>query len=277
MSEIEEATHRISTLVTAAKNYSHMDRAGHEWVDVHEGLKSTLVMLTHRLRGITVVKELDHTLPKVLAYPGELNQVWTNIIDNAAAAMDGSGTLTIRTSRDGDQLLVEICDTGPGHPAGARRSGSSSRSSRRRASARAPASGSTSRGRSSSTGTAATSASSPPPATPVSRSASPCATPTPPPSRADHAHPGPIMRLPWSDREVHDQRSSVRRRRARYIASVPWTWGQSWTSGPSPSSSAGRARLLHGSRASSRSTSSRLRRTSSTTIRVSAGCGEQVT
>jgi signal transduction histidine kinase len=116
MSEIEDATHRISTLVTAAKNYSHMDRAGHEWVDVHEGLKSTLVMLTHRLRGITLVKEFDWTLPKVLAYPGELNQVWTNIIDNAAAAMDGSGTLTIRTSRDGDRVLVEICDTGPGIP-----------------------------------------------------------------------------------------------------------------------------------------------------------------
>src|SRR3954452_11841716 len=111
MTEIEEATRRISTLVNAAKNYSHMDRAGHEWVDVHEGLKSTLTILTHRLRGITVVKELDLTLPKILAYPGELNQVWTNIIDNAAAAMDGTGTLTVRTSRDGDQVLVEICDT----------------------------------------------------------------------------------------------------------------------------------------------------------------------
>ena len=116
MSEIEEATRRISTLVTAAKNYSHMDRAGHEWVDVHEGLKSTLVIMTHRLRGITVVKEFDRTLPKVLAYPGELNQVWTNIIDNAAAAMNGTGTLAVRTSRDGDSLLVAICDTGPGIP-----------------------------------------------------------------------------------------------------------------------------------------------------------------
>jgi signal transduction histidine kinase len=116
MTEIEEATRRISTLVSAAKDYSHMDRAGHEWVDVHEGLKSTLVMLTHQLRGITVVKEFDRTLPKILAYPGELNQVWTNIIDNAADAMDGSGTLTVRTSRDGDSVLVEICDTGPGIP-----------------------------------------------------------------------------------------------------------------------------------------------------------------
>jgi signal transduction histidine kinase/CheY-like chemotaxis protein len=116
MSEIDEATRRISTLVSAAKSYSHMDRAGHEWVDVHEGLKSTLVIMTHRLRGMTVVKDLDLTLPKVLAYPGELNQVWTNIIDNAAAAMDGSGTLTVRTARDGDRVLVEIGDTGPGIP-----------------------------------------------------------------------------------------------------------------------------------------------------------------
>ena len=116
MVEIEEATRRISTLVTAAKSYSHMDRAGHEWVDVHEGLKSTLVMLGHRLKGVTVVKELDRTLPKVLAFPGELNQVWTNLIDNAAAAMGGAGTLTVRTRREGDSLLVEIVDTGPGVP-----------------------------------------------------------------------------------------------------------------------------------------------------------------
>jgi signal transduction histidine kinase len=116
MTEIEEATRRISTLVTAAKSYSHMDRSGHEWVDVHEGLKSTLVIMSHRLRGITVVKEFDRSLPKVLAFPGELNQVWTNLIDNAAAAMDGAGTLTVRTALDGDSVLVEVADTGPGVP-----------------------------------------------------------------------------------------------------------------------------------------------------------------
>jgi signal transduction histidine kinase len=116
MAEIEDATRRIATLVQAAKSYSHMDRAGHEEVDVHEGLKSTMVMLGSRLRGLTIVKEFDRTLPKVLAFPGELNQVWTNLIDNAAAAMGGSGTLTVRTSRDGDRLLVEVCDTGPGVP-----------------------------------------------------------------------------------------------------------------------------------------------------------------
>jgi len=116
MTEIEEATRRISTLVQAAKSYSHMDRAGHEEVDIHEGLKSTLVLLGPRLRGVTVVKEFDRTLPRVMAFPGELNQVWTNLIDNAASAMHGSGTLTVRTARDGDRLLVEICDTGPGVP-----------------------------------------------------------------------------------------------------------------------------------------------------------------
>jgi signal transduction histidine kinase len=116
MGEIEDATRRIATLVQAAKSYSHMDRAGHEEVDVHEGLKSTMVMLGSRLRGLNVVKEFDRTLPKVLAFPGELNQVWTNLIDNAAAAMGGAGTLTVRTGRDGDQLLVEVCDTGPGVP-----------------------------------------------------------------------------------------------------------------------------------------------------------------
>jgi signal transduction histidine kinase len=116
MTEIEEATRRVSTLVQAAKSYSHMDRAGHEEVDVHEGLKSTLVMLGPRLRGITVVKEFDRTLPRVMAFPGELNQVWTNLIDNAASAMRGSGTLTVRTARDRDRLLVEVCDTGPGVP-----------------------------------------------------------------------------------------------------------------------------------------------------------------
>ena len=94
-----------------------MDRAPHEWVDVHEGLKSTLVILTHRLRGVTVVKDFDRTLPKILAYPGELNQVWTNIIDNAVERHGRLGARS-RCARpgDGDSVLVEIGDTGPGHP-----------------------------------------------------------------------------------------------------------------------------------------------------------------
>ena len=116
MGEIEEATHRISALVGAAKQYSHLDRSAHEWVDVHEGLESTLVMLAHRTKGLAVVKDFDRTLPRVPAFPGELNQVWTNLIDNAASAMGGAGTLTVRTGLDGDRVLVEVCDTGPGVP-----------------------------------------------------------------------------------------------------------------------------------------------------------------
>jgi signal transduction histidine kinase len=117
MADIEDAGNRISSLVTAAKQYSQLDRASHQWIDVHDGLKSTLVMLGHKLGdGVRVVKDLDLTLPQIPAHPGELNQVWTNLVDNAVQAMDGHGTLTVRTARDGDRVLVEIGDTGPGIP-----------------------------------------------------------------------------------------------------------------------------------------------------------------
>jgi signal transduction histidine kinase len=108
---------RISSLVSAAKQYSNMDRAPHERVDIHEGLKSTLVMLGSKLDGIEVVKDFDRTLPPVPVYAGELNQVWTNLIDNAVQAMNGSGRLTLRTSRDRDFVRIEIGDSGPGIPA----------------------------------------------------------------------------------------------------------------------------------------------------------------
>jgi len=117
MNEIEDATTRVSTLVGAAKQYSQLDRAAFQVVDVHELLSSTLLMLSTKLKGITISKQYDKSLPKITAYAAELNQVWTNLIDNAAQAMGGSGTLTIRTARDGDWLLVEIGDTGPGIPA----------------------------------------------------------------------------------------------------------------------------------------------------------------
>jgi len=117
MNEIEDATTRVSTLVGAAKQYSQLDRAAFQVVDVHELLSSTLLMLSTKLKGITISKQYDKSLPKIPAYAAELNQVWTNLIDNAAQAMGGSGTLTIRTARDGDWLLVEIGDTGPGIPA----------------------------------------------------------------------------------------------------------------------------------------------------------------
>ncbi|TNC26941.1 ATP-binding protein [Amycolatopsis alkalitolerans] len=117
MGEIEDSTTRISTLVGAAKQYSQMDRAPHQWIDVHDGLDSTLVMLAGKIGdGIELVKDYDRTLPDVPAYPGELNQVWTNLIDNAIGAMNGSGTLTVRTALVKDQLCAEISDTGPGIP-----------------------------------------------------------------------------------------------------------------------------------------------------------------
>jgi signal transduction histidine kinase len=117
MNEIEDSTNRISTLVSAAKQYSQMDRAPHQVLDVHELLDSTLVMLSRKIGDVHVVKDYDRSLPDIPVYGAELNQVWTNIIDNALQAMEGSGTLTIRTSRVDDMLQVEIGDTGPGIPA----------------------------------------------------------------------------------------------------------------------------------------------------------------
>jgi signal transduction histidine kinase len=118
MNEIEDSTHRISALVGAAKQYSQLDRAAHQEINVHDGLNSTLVMLGGKLKGggITVVKDYTADLPDIPAYPAELNQVWTNLIDNAISAMDGQGTLTLRTSLLDDRVLVEVCDTGPGVP-----------------------------------------------------------------------------------------------------------------------------------------------------------------
>jgi signal transduction histidine kinase len=117
MNEIEDATTRVSTLVGAAKQYSQMDRAPFQVVDVHELLDSTLVILGRKLDGIRVVKDYDRALPPLPAYAAELNQVWTNLIDNAVGAMHGSGTLTVRTSREDDCAVVEIGDTGSGIPA----------------------------------------------------------------------------------------------------------------------------------------------------------------
>ncbi|AWW41194.1 histidine kinase [Streptomyces sp. AS58] len=120
MDEIEDSTTRISHLVDAAKQYSQLDRAPYRMADVHELLDSTLVMLSGKIgQRIKVVKEYDRTLPEIPAYPAELNQVWTNLIDNAVSAINsagGDGTLTVRTELDHDRLLVEFRDTGPGVP-----------------------------------------------------------------------------------------------------------------------------------------------------------------
>jgi signal transduction histidine kinase len=118
MAEIEDATHRISALVGAAKQYSQLDRAAHQEINVHDGLDSTLVMMSGKLKGggVKVVKDYATDLPDIPAYPAELNQVWTNLIDNALGAMAGSGTLTLRTALVDDNVLVEVGDTGPGIP-----------------------------------------------------------------------------------------------------------------------------------------------------------------
>lgn len=123
MNEIAEASKRISALLAGAKQYSQMDRGSYQSADVHELLRSTMMMFGDKIgmagkgKPITLVKEFETGLPEILCYPGDLNQVWTNIMDNALQAMDGHGTLTVRTMREGDGMVrIEICDDGPGIP-----------------------------------------------------------------------------------------------------------------------------------------------------------------
>ncbi len=118
LTEITDSVRRISALVGSARQYSQLDRAPYQVTDVHELLDSTLVMLGDKIGpGVTVVKRYDRSLPRIPGYPAELNQVWTNLIDNAVAAMAGTGTLTISTGTDRDDALIEFADTGPGIPA----------------------------------------------------------------------------------------------------------------------------------------------------------------
>ncbi len=118
MNEITDSVERISHLVGAAKQYSQLDRAPYQVMNIHELLDSTLVMLAAKIgTGITVVKDFSADLPPIGVFPSELNQVWTNLIDNAVAAMDETGTLTVRTRRDDDQAVIEFGDTGKGVPA----------------------------------------------------------------------------------------------------------------------------------------------------------------
>ena len=115
LGEMKASTRRISELVAAVRSYSQMDRASMQAIDVTEGLESTLVMLGHKLRdGVTVVREYGAGVPRIEAYPGELNQVWTNLIDNAVDAMEGAGTLRLAARAEGTSVVVEVGDTGPG-------------------------------------------------------------------------------------------------------------------------------------------------------------------
>lgn len=121
LADIREASQRISGLVKSVKIFTHMDGgADKQFINIHTGIHNTLVMMQHKLRRnkIEVIEAFDDTLPPVFALSGELNQVWTNLIDNAADAMEplGSGTLTIRTERDGEFVKVSVTDDGPGIP-----------------------------------------------------------------------------------------------------------------------------------------------------------------
>jgi signal transduction histidine kinase len=117
LAEVKEATQRVSSLVAAVRSYSQLDRASVQRTDLTEGLDSTLTVLAHKLHDVTVVRDYGPDVPQIEAIPGELNQVWTNLIDNAIDAMDGSGTLRVATCLTEDGVAVEIADSGPGIPA----------------------------------------------------------------------------------------------------------------------------------------------------------------
>ena len=116
--EIEDGSARISTLVKAIKSYSHMDKAPLRQVDIQEGLESTLTMLGHKLKegDVTVKRAYAEKLPEVCAHGSELNQVWTNLLDNAIDAVAGDGRIEVHTEKENGRILVEISDTGPGIP-----------------------------------------------------------------------------------------------------------------------------------------------------------------
>ncbi len=119
--DIQEASQRIFHLIQSVKNFTHMDQGkGKELTDIHSGIRNTLTMLAYRLKkgNIELIEDYDTSLPKVMALVGELNQVWTNLIDNAFDAMEavGRGKLTIRTTRDHEFAKISIIDNGPGIP-----------------------------------------------------------------------------------------------------------------------------------------------------------------
>jgi signal transduction histidine kinase len=116
-SEVLQTTERISQIVRAVKSYTYLDQAPLLEVDVHEGLENTLVIMQHKLKkGVTVKREYAPNLPRIEAYASELNQVWTNIIDNAVDAMNGKGEIKIKTYEEDHRVIVEIRDNGPGIP-----------------------------------------------------------------------------------------------------------------------------------------------------------------
>ncbi|MGN6167860.1 MAG: sensor histidine kinase [Solirubrobacteraceae bacterium] len=116
--ELRESTERMSSLIGAIKTYAYMDRGGLVQADIHEGLETTLTVLHHKLKHtrIAVERDYDRTLPPLTVYGSELNQVWTNVIVNAIEALGEQGTITLRTREDGNCVVVDVADTGPGIP-----------------------------------------------------------------------------------------------------------------------------------------------------------------
>jgi signal transduction histidine kinase len=113
---VDQSTGRVADLVKAIKSYTHMDQSPMQEVDVHEGIESTLTMLGYKLKNVQVVRAYARSAPRITAYGGELNQVWTNLIDNAIDAVSGSGKICVGTFVEDDQLVVEIMDNGRGIP-----------------------------------------------------------------------------------------------------------------------------------------------------------------
>jgi signal transduction histidine kinase len=117
LSEVLQTTERISQIVRAVKSYTYLDQAPLLEVDVHEGLENTLVIMQHKLKkGVAIKRDYSPNLPRIEAYASELNQVWTNIIDNAIDAMNGKGEIRIKTYAEDNRVIVEIIDNGPGIP-----------------------------------------------------------------------------------------------------------------------------------------------------------------
>ncbi len=117
VTQVEQSTGRVAELVRAVKSYSYLDQSPMQEVDIHEGIENTLTMLGHRMKNVTLVRAYDRSMPRIMAYGSELNQVWTNLIVNAIDAVNGTGKICIGTSLEDDQLIVEIVDNGPGIPA----------------------------------------------------------------------------------------------------------------------------------------------------------------
>jgi len=117
LDEVQSSAERISDIVKAVKTYTFLDQAPIQQIDIHEGLENTLIILRHKLKtGVNVKREYDPNLPHIEAYGSELNQVWTNIIDNAIDAMNGQGEITLRTYARNENVIVELSDNGPGIP-----------------------------------------------------------------------------------------------------------------------------------------------------------------